>query len=273
MKISTILTAGAVVASLAFAQQKSAPAAAAPAAKIKRTADGHPDLSGLWTYAIDIAPVTLKKTVNGQTTVIPVNQSARHQVFNDLPGAKPWTKAPNYKPEFRAKVADVEAHQSKTDGVFYCGKPGVPRIGSPRRIVQLPNEFIFLYEDISGDPYRVIPVNAKHNEGANPSYYGDSVAHWEGDTLVVESTNFVDDTWFGEDGYIHSDAMKVTERLWRLGDDLGYQVTVEDPKMLAEPWTNFPHRVKPSKVALEESPICKEDDGNRLLNNDHHLQR
>jgi hypothetical protein len=268
-QIASIFAASALVASFAVAQQKAVPAPQAT----KRMADGHPDLSGLWTYAIDLAPVTLKKTVDGKTTVTPVTQSARHEVFNDLPGSMPWTKTPTYKPEFRAKVADVEAHQSKVDGVFYCGKPGLPRIGSPRRIVQLPNEFIFLYEDISGDPYRVIRVNAKHNEDANPSYYGDSIAHWEGDTLVVESTNFVDDTWFGEDGYIHSDAMKVIERLWRLGDDLGYQVTVEDPKMLMEPWTNFPHRIKPSKIALEESPICKEDDGQRLLNLDHHLQR
>ena len=236
MKIATILTAGAVVASLAFAQQKAAPSAAAPAAKIKRTADGHPDLSGLWTYAIDIAPVTLKKTVNGQTTVIPVNQSARHQVFNDLPGAKPWTKAPNYKPEFRAKVADVEAHQSKTDGVFYCGKPGVPRIGSPRRIVQLPNEFIFLYEDISGDPYRVIPVNAKHNEGANPSYYGDSVAHWEGDTFVIESGGYAERFWL-PGGLPHSEHMLVTEKLTRTDyNTMNMELTINDPATYTRPW-------------------------------------
>jgi len=265
-KIAIVFTAGLLAASLAFAQQK------APAANAHRTADGHPDLSGLWTYAIDIAPVNLKKTVNGQTTVTKVEQPGRHKPA-DIPGALPWTKTPSYKPEFVAKVADLEAHESKTDGVFYCGHPGVPRIGPPRRIVQLPNEFLFLYEDISGDPYRVVPVGTQHSADANPTYYGDSVARWEGDTLVVDSTSFSEDTWFGEDGYFHSDAMHVIERLWRVGDDLGYQVTVDDPKVLTAPWTNFAHQIKPSKIPLEGSVACKEDDASRLLNFDHHLQR
>jgi hypothetical protein len=69
------------------------------------------------------------------------------------------TKAPSYKPEFQEKVRDLAAHESQVDGVFFCGRPGVPRIGSPRRIVQLPGELIFLYEEISGDVYRIIPTD------------------------------------------------------------------------------------------------------------------
>jgi len=135
-------------------------------------------------------------------------------------------------------------------------------------------ESTFLYEDISGDPYRVIPTDGrKHRVDANPSYYGDAVGHWEGDTLVVDSTNFVEDTWFGEGGYFHSDAMHVIERFWRVGENLAYQVTVDDPVVLTQPWTNFVHIIKPSTLPLEESPICREDDAHRLLNLDHHLQR
>jgi len=89
----------------------------------------------------------------------------------------------------------------------------------------------------------------------------------------VDTTNFVDETWFGEEGYFHSDAMRVRERLWRVGDDLAYQVTVDDPKVLTKPWTNFAHLIKPSDEPMQESPVCKDDDGNRLLNLDHHLQR
>ena len=108
-------------------------------------------------------------------------------------------------------------------------------------------ELIFLYEEISGDVYRIIPTDGrKHREDANPSYYGDAVGHWEGDTLVVETTNFVEETWFGEDGYFHSDAMRVIERFWRVGENLAYQVTVDDPKVLTQPWTNFTHVIKPS---------------------------
>src|SRR6202008_4959961 len=115
------------------------------ASTVPRTADGHPDLSGGWTYAIDIAPVALKRVINGTTTTIRVDQSARHSVAENIPGALPWTKAPSYKPEFQAKVADLAARESKVDGVFYCGRPGVPRIGSPRRIIQLRGEGVFLY--------------------------------------------------------------------------------------------------------------------------------
>jgi hypothetical protein len=99
------------------------------------------------------------------------------------------------------------------------------------------------------------------------------VGHWEGDTLVVDVTNFVEDGWFGEDGYFHTDAMHVTERLWRDGENLVWQATVDDPKVLTAPWTMSPRVVKPSNDPLEESPRCVEDDGHRLLNSDHHQQR
>jgi len=67
--------------------------------------------------------------------------------------------------------------------------------------------------------------------------------------------------------------MHVVERFWRVGVNLAYQVTVNDPKVLTEPWTNFPHLIEPSSEPLEEAPACKDDDGPRLLNLDHHLQR
>jgi hypothetical protein len=279
-RIVCTLLAGCLFAGVVSAQAPAAKTGPASASKTRRTADGHPDLSGLWEYAIDRAPAELKKVVNGKAVIVDIDQSARHKPADQLPGSLPWAKEPSYKPQFQAKVKDLLAHESKVDGVFYCGKPGVPRIGSPRRIAQLKDEFIFLYEDISGDPYRVVPVASskaeaakKHRADVNPSFYGDAVAYWEGDTLVVESVNFVDESWFGEGGYFHTDAMKVTERLWRVGENLGYQVTVEDPNVLTQPWTNFPHLVKPSTQLLEESPACKEDDAHRLLNLDNHGQR
>jgi hypothetical protein len=67
--------------------------------------------------------------------------------------------------------------------------------------------------------------------------------------------------------------MRVTERLWRNGENLVWQATVDDPKVLTAPWTMSPRVVKPSDDPLEESPRCVEDDGNRLLNSDHHQQR
>ncbi len=256
------------------AADKSAAQKSTASAKMPRTSDGHPDLSGIWAYGIGIPGLPLKKVVNGEVTIAKLDQSARYAA-GDVPGSLPWTKTPSYKPEFQEKVKNLAAHESKVDNVFYCGKPGVPRIGAPRRIIQLPNEVVFLYEDVSGDPYRIIPTDGRpHRKDSFPTYYGDSVGHWEGDTLVVESTNFVEDTWFGEDGYFHSDKMRVIERLWLTKENsLAYQVTVDDPSVLTQPWTNYARVSAPSRDALEESPPCKDEDGPKLLNLDHHVQR
>src|SRR6185503_4881522 len=191
-----------------------------------------------------------------------IDQSARHGDASSVRGVRPFTAKPSYRPEFQAKVKDLFDHESKTDPVFYCGRPGVPRIGPPRKIVQMPNEIIFFYEDMSGDTYRVIPTDGRpHRADANPGAYGDSVGHWEGDTLVVDVTNFDDNTWFGEGGYFHSDAMHVTERLWLDGNgNLVWQATVADPKVLAAPWTVPPRVVNPTNEPLEKSARCVEDD-------------
>jgi len=250
-------------------------AAAAAATLTAQSNNGHPDLSGTWLFSIDLPPVALKRTTSaGAATVKGIDASGRRPATEVVAGALPFTAAPVYRPEFRTKVKDLLDHESKTDQVFYCGRPGVPRIGPPRRIIQLPNEFVFLYEDISGDPYRIIPTDGRpHKKDGNPSHYGDSVAKWDGNTLVVDVVNFVEETWFGEDGYFHSDAMHVTERFWRSGPNLVYQVTVDDPKVLTSPWTMAPRVVKPSTEALEESPKCVEADSKLLVNDDHHGQR
>jgi len=267
-------------ASLAYSQQTASSATAvnakaSVAGEARRTADGHPDLSGTWTFGIDLPPGDLQKVVDGKVIRVHYDQSARHQANHNVPGALPWEAAPSYKPEFQEKVKYLEANESKVDPVFYCDKPGTPRIGSPRKIIQLPTETVFLYEDISGDTFRVIPTDGRsHRANANPSAYGDSIGHWEKDTFVVETTNFVDDTWFGENGYMHSDKMRVIERLWLTPDhNLAYQATVEDPGVLTKPWTNFARVIPPNNDPIEESPTCKEDDAHRLQNLDHHLQR
>jgi hypothetical protein len=267
-----------LLASVAYSQEGPSTTAgnakAGAAREVRRTANGHPDLSGNWTFGIDLPHGDLVKVVDGKVTRTHYDQSARHHA-GDVPGELPWDAAPSYKPEFQEKVKYLEANESKVDPVFYCDKPGTPRIGSPRKIIQLPKETVFLYEDISGDTFRIIPTDGRsHRADANPSAYGDSIGHWEKDVFVVESTNFLDDTWFGENGYLHSDKMRVIERLWLTPDhNLAYQVTVEDPGVLTKPWTNFARVIPPNNDPIEESPTCKEDDGNRLQNLDHHLQR
>jgi hypothetical protein len=212
--------------------------------------------------------------VNGVVTIQKIDQSARHGDAKSVRGVLPSTPAPSYKAEYQAKVKHLADHESKLDPVFYCGKPGVPRIGPPRKIVQLPSETIFFYEEISGDPYRIIPTDGRpHRARANPSHYGDSVGKWEGDVFVVDVRNFVEDTWIGEDGYLHSSEMRVIERIWKDGKNLVWQAIVEDPVVLTERWVVPPRLVQPSSDPLEESPKCVETDGPKLLNDDHHLQR
>jgi hypothetical protein len=238
-------------------------------------AQQRPDLSGVWTYSIDLPGRGLKQVIDGKTVIQAPDRSGRLAAQTEVVGAVPgWTAEPAYRPELRAKVEDLYENQTKTDGTFACGRPGVPRLGPPRKIVQLPNELIFLYEEMSGDVYRIIPTDGRqHDPDADPTYNGDALGRWEGNVLVVESVNFIKDTWFGELGYFHSDAMKVTERLWKQGDNLAYQVIVDDPEVLTKPWVNAPRLIKPSNDPLLETPDCVEDDSHRLQNNDHHTQR
>ena len=239
------------------------------------TGGQRPDLSGTWsTFPGVNASAGLRRETGGTEEIRRLDRANLRGISAEVPGALPWTDTPSYKSEFQAKVKDLEARQSKTDPVFYCGKPGVPRVGPPRRIVQLPNEVIFFYEDMSGDPYRIIPTDGRaHRANANPSYYGDSVGRWEGSTLVIDVRNFVEDGWFGEKGYFHTDAMRVTERLWRQGDNLVWQAIVEDRNVLTSPWTMAPRMIRPSTQPLEESPPCREQDGTLLRNDDNHDQR
>src|SRR5438094_8153779 len=106
----------------------------------QKPAATHWDLSGLWLFSIDLPPTALKKEINGQIEINRIDASGRRPVKSDVAGALPSTAAPSYKPEFQAKVKHLSDNESKLDPVFYCGKPGTPRIGPPRRITQFPGE-------------------------------------------------------------------------------------------------------------------------------------
>src|SRR6476620_11495920 len=79
----------------------------------------HPDLSGVWSYAIDRAPAALKHEVNGKVTIKTIDQSARHGDATSVRGVLPSTPKPSYKPEHQAKVKQLADHESKLDPVFY----------------------------------------------------------------------------------------------------------------------------------------------------------
>ena len=97
----------------------------------------------------------------------------------------PQALFPKYKPEFLAKVKDLSARQVETDNVLKCLAPGLPRLGPPGKIVQNSKEVVFLYDDVNGAFFRIIPVDGRttYRKDMPASFLGDSIGHFEGDTL------------------------------------------------------------------------------------------
>ncbi|MGH9239892.1 MAG: hypothetical protein ACRD3G_17760 [Vicinamibacterales bacterium] len=148
-----------------------------------------------------------------------------------------------YKPEHWDKVQQLDMWTNKEDPVMTCQPLGLPRQGPPRRIFQTGHDITFLYGQFpdagGGMPeFRIIPTDGrKHGENAEFSakYFGDTVGHWDGDTLVLDSIGFIDTTWIGRGGYFHTEQMHIVEKFRREGDAIFYDLTLEDPEVLAEP--------------------------------------
>ena len=82
------------------------------------------------------------------------------------------------------------------------------------------------------------------------------MGRWEGDTLVLDSIGFIDTTWLGRGGFFHSDKMHVVEKFTRQGDAILYDVTVEDPEVLVEPWV-FPTRIVRRNTNPQRGPHAR----------------
>ena len=191
-------------------------------------------------------------------------------VFTGGPPPNPNQDFPKYKLEFAAQVKDYNERQVELDPGLRCRPPGIPRVGPPTKIIQRPNEVVFLYEDLNGSFYRVIPIDRPHRTDADASYFGDGVGRWEGDTLVVETTNFNDDTWLTDNGAFHTADMTVIERFRRSGDTMSYQAIVEDPAVLSEPWQLRPRQLRLSAYEIQEAPPCVERDLSHVVDGTHH---
>ena len=131
-----------------------------------------------------------------------------------------------------------------------CQPLGLPRQGTPRRIIQTDKDIIFFYgqyADYGGGntEFRDIPTDGRprsEQKAIEATYYGYSIGKWEGDTLVIDSTSFVDTTWLGRGGLFHSADMHIIEKLTRVGNELRYDMTIEDPDSFIEPWV-MPTRI------------------------------
>jgi hypothetical protein len=215
------------------ANDQSKPAAANA---VPRTADGKPDLTGVWQGGNgrrgtwEEANSGLGVGGTGLDPSAPANPPSQQVITDAAP----------YKPEHAARVLDSFNKRGIDDPAGLCLPLGVPRLALvglfPIQIVQTPTQVVILHEYMS--IFRVIPLNAEHRTDVGPTYMGDSVGHWEGDTLVVDVVGFNDKGWLTGTGTVHSDALHVTERYTRVDkDQIDYVITMEDPNVFTEPWT------------------------------------
>jgi uncharacterized protein (DUF2147 family) len=247
-------------------------AATSAADGIPRMTDGHPDLTGTWDNGSGIDFVQPQQ--RGQSVCVSGCGPAPGAAPPPAPAAgaaPPRPSRPSYKPEFAAKVADLSARQVQTDPVLRCFSPGVPRIGPPDKIVQRTNEIVFLYDDVSGNFFRVVPTDGRaHRKDVDDTSLGDAVAHWDGDTLVVESTHFNDETWLTDDGAFHSKDLRVVERIKRTKDTLEWTATAYDPKVLTQPWTMNTRVAHLTDQEIAEAAPCIDQDIGHIVDGSHH---
>lgn len=260
-------------------------AARALAAKIEQAAsqptpkspDGHPNLTGYWAPANGGS----EGVFGPQRTLDPSGKQPVTFITEDdeingdavAPKARWANKSlrPTYKPEFAKQQEEQFFRADYIDPSFRCQPEGVPRIGAPTEIVATPTAVVLLYQH--RNVYRVIPADGRgHDKNADAMAMGDSTGRWEGDTFVVDVTNFSPDTWIDHDGSWHDDNLHVTESFTRKGNALTYAVKIEDPTLFAEPFTPKPETLilgGSGKHAEEDYP-CVERDQAHFVGTERH---
>jgi hypothetical protein len=235
-----------------------APAVDAVAA-LPRTADGKPDLTGVWQGGStqagnwDDANAGFGVGGTGRNPSAPVVGSS-----NDRPADR---EGAPYQDWAAQKVLEAFNRRGIDDPTGQCLPAGIPRsvmLGLfPQQFIQTPSQLVILYEYMS--TFRVIPFDAEHPDDLIPSYMGNSVARWEGDTLVVDITGFNDKTWLAGTGTFHSDALHIVERYTRVSRDrIDYDVTMEDPNVLTKPWSLSSSLMLRDGTRLQEY-VCAEN--------------
>lgn len=239
--------------------------------------DGKPDLNGTYYHDGGVSFIRPTRLPDGSVCFFgcpPPKGSApraREGQGGGPPIPPPPASFPKYKPEFLAKVKDLSDRQVQMDTMLRCQPPGVPRIGPPSKIVHTAREAVFLYDDINGSFFRIVPIDGRpHRKGLPRSYLGDAIGRWEGDTLIVETVNFNDDTWLLDNGAFHTKDLRVVERLHRVGDTIEYQAISYDPAVLLEPWSMKPQRLTITHQELEESARCEDRDVEHIIDGSHH---
>jgi hypothetical protein len=192
---------------------------------LPRTTTGVPDLSGIW-QAMNTAAWDIQD--HGAQPGVPAGLGVVDD--HDIP----------YQPWAAAKKKENYEHRETADPRARCYLPGVPRLTYepyPFQIFQNGDSLTLLHEYVHAT--RTIYTNGTpHPRGPIDWWLGDSRGRWEGDTLVVDSVHFNDQTWFDHAGNFHSDALHVVERFTMTDPDhIDYGIQIDDPKVFTRPWT------------------------------------
>jgi hypothetical protein len=204
---------------------------------------GKPDFGGLskgmWTVPYIVNMATQGTNVDGSAPVVPPCNAQAVKIFQQRQDTK-----------------------MKDDPEGFCLPPGVPRMmytPYPAEIFQLPDRILFIYEG-GAHVWRIIWMDGRElPKDPNPDFLGYSVGHWEGDTLVVNSTGFNTETWLDAAGHPHGEQMKVTEKFTRPNmNTLRLEATIDDPEYYTKPWTVVTTaRWTPGQELMEY--ICQEN--------------
>ncbi len=193
-------------------------------ARVPRMPDGHPDLSGVWWRGADIGGKGFSFGGGGRE------------------GAPPATFPGLYLPSAQAKAKTLSDKDDPSLGctptAFGTLNVSLFDVGAVGQIVQTPKFVIMLTETYHG--FQIIPFDGRrHRDNVPPSNRGEAVGRWDGDTFVVDKTNFTDSNWISAEGRVsfHSDALHIVERYHRVdANTLEIEATLEDPKVLTKPW-------------------------------------
>jgi hypothetical protein len=184
----------------------------APTGPAPKNAEGKPDISGAW------APNAIRQNVDLVATGV-------------TPPFQPWAE----------KVyTEHKTNISKEDPEARCLPPGVPRMSTtpyPFRIMQTPGLTLIVYEGGAHIWRQIFTDGRPHDKDPNPSWLGDSIGKWDGDTLVVDTIGFNGKTWLDLAGHPTSDQLHIVERYSRpIYGQLKLDITIEDPPMYTKPW-------------------------------------
>jgi len=279
------LVLGAVVGAWATpaAAQFGPPPPADPNAPTPRLANGKPDLSGSWQGVSGGQQGSGGDMFRRCTPFQSKNCMEWTNQSEDWPfmsATRLDQRQPLYKPEYWDKIIELDQWTNKYDPVMTCLPLGIPRQGPPARIFQTEKDITMIYRggvDGGGGyaEFRMIPTDGRKRnpqQALQYTYMGYTIGEWEGDTLVLDSIGFSDETWLGRGGFFHSDQMHIVEKFTRKGNEILYETTIEDPEVLVKPWVMPARtlRLSTNNTIIPERGSCTESEHSEVSSQFRH---